>query len=340
VGIGRDHSTALTFAPDGRVLATAGTAAAIALWDVESGTEKEGFVGHRGGTLAAAFAPDGRVLASAGRDHMIRLWEVASRKERRVFGGHPAPVRSLAYTADGRFLAAGHADGVVRLWDAVTGKLLHELPGHRGNVTGLLFAREGRRLFTGSQDATVLLWEVGGLLREGRVPAVKLSDAELTALWDRLGSLEMAGVGLAMQTLARAEDQAAAFAGERVEPVSADEVRRWLADLDSDKFEVRERATKELTRLGKFAEPSLRRTLGARPSLEVRRRVEGLLDKLSGPNLAPEYLRAVRAVEVLEMIGTPRARKVLERLAAGAAEAELTRQAKAALARMNERPAK
>jgi WD domain, G-beta repeat len=334
VGIGRDHSTALTFAPDGRTLASAGTAAAITLWDVESGTETEGFVGHRGGTLAAAFAPDGRVLASAGRDRMIRLWEVASRKERRVFGGHPALVRSLAYTPDGRFLAAGHADGVVRLWDAVTGKLLYELPGHRGAVTGLTFARQGHTLVTGSQDTTVLLWEVGGLLRGGRMPAVQLSDAELKALWERLSSPEAADVSLAMQTLTRAQDQAVAFAGERVEPVSGDKVTRWLADLDSDHFAVRERATKELTRLGKFAEPALRRALRARPSLEVRRRIEGLLNKLSGPHLAPEYLRAVRAVEVLEMIGTPQARKVLERLATGAAEAELTGQAKAALRRL------
>jgi hypothetical protein len=37
---------------------------------------------------------------------------------------------------------------------------------------------------------------------------------------------------------------------------------------------------------------------------------------------------------VLVMIGTPQARKVLEKLATGAAEAELTEQAKAALGRM------
>jgi hypothetical protein len=40
---------------------------------------------------------------------------------------------------------------------------------------------------------------------------------------------------------------------------------------------------------------------------------------------------------VLEAIGTPEARKVLQTLAKGAAEARLTREAKAALARLARR---
>ena len=41
-----------------------------------------------------------------------------------------------------------------------------------------------------------------------------------------------------------------------------------------------------------------------------------------------------RFVEVLEMIGSPETRRVLKRLAGGAPEASLTRQAKAALERL------
>ena len=50
-----------------------------------------------------------------------------------------------------------------------------------------------------------------------------------------------------------------------------------------------------------------------------------------------DALRMVRAVEVLEDIGTPEARAVLEHLAAGVAEARRTREAKAALARLASR---
>jgi hypothetical protein len=48
----------------------------------------------------------------------------------------------------------------------------------------------------------------------------------------------------------------------------------------------------------------------------------------------PERLQALRAVEVLERIGTPEARKVLETLATGAPAARLTREAKASLGRL------
>jgi hypothetical protein len=67
------------------------------------------------------------------------------------------------------------------------------------------------------------------------------------------------------------------------------------------------------------------------------------------PNIAIPYLglrlhpvaapAPKRAVEVCERAGTPEARRLLERLAAWAPEARLTRDAKAALDRLARRPA-
>jgi hypothetical protein len=53
----------------------------------------------------------------------------------------------------------------------------------------------------------------------------------------------------------------------------------------------------------------------------------------------PELLQALRAVAVLEDIGTPTARRLLEDLANGASEARLTREAKASLQRLDRRGA-
>ena len=102
------------------------------------------------------------------------------------------------------------------------------------------------------------------------------------------------------------------------------------ASLDS----VREKAAGELERWGERAVPALRRALVGGPSPEARRQIERLLGRLDGPVTAPEALRAVRAVEVLEQAGTPEARRVLEALAGGAPEARLTREAKASLGRL------
>jgi hypothetical protein len=49
---------------------------------------------------------------------------------------------------------------------------------------------------------------------------------------------------------------------------------------------------------------------------------------------SPALLRGLRAIAVLEQIGTPEAKQLLLNLAAGAPEARLTREAKAALGRL------
>jgi hypothetical protein len=121
--------------------------------------------------------------------------------------------------------------------------------------------------------------------------------------------------------------------------VWSDQVRGRVAvqlpslDLGSDQFKVREQATKELEKLSEVAAPALHKALAGDVSLEIKRRLEALSEELA--NWPAETLRAVRAVEVLEHVGTPAARAVLEGLALdGAPEARLTREAEGALRRM------
>src|SRR5262249_32762114 len=132
--------------------------------------------------------------------------------------------------------------------------------------------------------------------------------------------------------------QTVAFLKERMRPISAEDVARWLGELDSDTFTVRENATQQLERLGKFVEPALKKALEREPSLEAKRRLERLLQRLEDMAPAPERLRALRGLDALEQIGTPDARKILETVAGGAPDAELTLQAKEALGRLQRKP--
>src|SRR5262249_40209275 len=68
----------------------------------------------------------------------------------------------------------------------------------------------------------------------------------------------------------------------------------------------------------------------SRPSVEMRRRVERLVERLSGPIVDPTTLRAIRGVEAVERAGTAEARRLLEALARGEPQARLTREASAA----------
>jgi hypothetical protein len=125
-----------------------------------------------------------------------------------------------------------------------------------------------------------------------------------------------------------------------MQPVKLD-VDRLIADLDSDEYSVREKASQQLARYGRILEKALRQTLEKKePSLEVRRRIEDLLMQMrDASDLVRASPREVRCIELLESIGNAEARRVLQTLAGGIAESELTQEAKASLARLARRAA-
>jgi hypothetical protein len=109
--------------------------------------------------------------------------------------------------------------------------------------------------------------------------------------------------------------------------------RSSIANLDSDSFDAREAASRELAEGGAEAAPALRMALAGHPSAEARKRLEELLAK-AGPLRSGVALRCLRAVAVLERIATPEARRVLETAAEGPADDWLAQEAKASLGRL------
>jgi hypothetical protein len=69
-------------------------------------------------------------------------------------------------------------------------------------------------------------------------------------------------------------------------------------------------------------------------SAEAGERLETLVRRLSDPVPPAETLRALRAIAVLERIGTDDARKMLDELSRGATDAPETKAARSALERM------
>jgi hypothetical protein len=242
----------------------------------------------------------------------------------------------MAFSPDGQLLALGDADGTLRLCLAATGKELKRLPGHRSGITRLAFAPDGRTLATGSWDTTALVWDVSHLIGRREKSPAALGASQLEALWTDLASDDAAKAYRAIHELAAASGQSVPFLAQRVRPraASTDErIVQLIGELDNEQFEAREKAAAELAGLEKQAEPLLRKTLASRPSAEVSRRIEALLNQLQGPVTFPEAVRLLRTIEVLEQAATPEARQHLQKLAAGTSEARLTREAKASLAR-------
>ncbi len=326
----------MVFSPDGKTLASDSFTGneTVGLWEVASGNEIRQFQGHKGDVNSVVFSPDGKTLASASDDKTVRLWEVASGKEIRQFQGHEGYVNSVVFSPDGKTLASASADGTVRLWETATGKEISKLQGHQGAIWSVAFSPDGRSLASAGRNTTVLVWRLSEIYC-GDPLITKLDGKHLESLWADLGNEDAAKAYQAVYTLIAGRKETLTFLQQQIRPAAGPDAQRiaqMLADLDDNKFAVREKASDELAKLGELALPALQKTLAGQPTPEVRYRVEILLAKLSTPT--PERLRVQRAVMVLEQIGSPEAKQLLETLAKGAEGALLTEEARAARQRL------
>jgi WD40 repeat protein len=155
--------------------------------------------------------------------------------------------------------------------------------------------------------------------------------------WSDLADTDAVKAYQAIWALTKTPRETVAYIAGQLTPAVAPDPRKvegLIDDLNSQTFAVREKAQQELVKLGGLAGSALKKRLKADPSLETRQRVEKLVHRLLGPLTLPEHLRAVRAVETLEHIGSDAAKTLLSKYAAGAAGARLTQDATDAVARL------
>jgi RNA polymerase sigma factor (sigma-70 family) len=238
-------------------------------------------------------------------------------------------LRSLALSPDGRTVAAGWGfnDQHLLLFETRTGRFreMPPLPGR--SVTGLSFLPDGRLVSAGT---TATVWSVG-------LRPVTAAGADPLSEWEQLGDPDPEKAWPAMGKLAGTPTEALDLIGRQLRPVpnmAAESLDRILRNLDADQFEDREAAAKELDRLGALAVPRVKAHLARGPSAEVKRRLESFLADYERSDLSPAELRSLRAVEVLEAVGTEPARKLLAELAGGEPSAPLTREAAGAVDRL------
>ncbi len=243
-------------------------------------------------------------------------------------------VSAVSVSPDGRFLTLGTNSGAIRLWDLLDNREVGRLKGHRGTVWCLSFSADGR-LASGSDDTTVLIWDVEKIVAPARRLA-PLKDGEIRELCRALGHSDALKASRAVWRLVLARDGVIGELRKQIRPVPHpnERITRLVQDLGASSFEARERATKELARLGANAEDALRAVLLTGSDLEVRRRAEALLKPFAEGRL---IARERRCLAVLEQVGSAEARTLLRELAGGAPGARLTTEAKAVLGRTSTR---
>jgi WD40 repeat protein len=271
-----------------------------------------------------AWSPDGRCVAGILSVGGVVVLESATGQvlfERPVQGKYPKGVA-----------------GKIRLWDAATGDELASFDAGPGHViTAPAFSPNGRRLASGGEDTTILIWDVSAV-RPGAADA-PLTDQQLADCWKALAGADAAAAWRAAARLAADSAHSVPYLKDRLPPAAASDKRlaRLVADLDADDFETREAAARRLAEAGEAAEGPLRKALEGDVSVELRGRAAGLLEKLEKPS--PDLLRAGRALAALERMSDSEARRLLRSLADGDGAARLTRDARAALDRLDRRAA-
>jgi WD40 repeat protein len=343
-------SWALSFSQDGTRLALSELIAAsvvrpedrptMRVWDITGTQPREiAAVLEQAPDMAAlALAPDGRTLATGGGERdlgrpspsPISLWRLSGKEPPRRtlrLDGHLLAINFMAYSPDGQMLVSAGQTGQVILWETMTGSKYREwqLPGQVARIT---FADDGRHLITANENGTLYV------LRLGHGMA---TVADATTLWEPLASPDAARAYQAMWGMVASPRQTITLFQHRLQPAEGltdEQVGQFIDRLDDRNFAERNKASAALEKLQEQAEPALRRRLAERPSLEVRQRIERLLEEPRP--VRPERLRTMRAIQVLAQIGNRDCQRVLNRLAQGAPGAYETQLAQQALRRLME----
>lgn len=359
---GRLEVNAVSFSPDGKLLATAagsrfGRGAAkgsldVAIWDVKTGkfirSLKNPDIGGRNALSRTLWSPDGQTVAAKGSSQQLYLWDA-----RGIGGAIKVAVDSdsaVAFSSDGKALVV--APGArsrrfssrlrrgtptkIRLIEVTTGQNYLTLPDTKHPITAIALSPRGDALATALGDVNnVVLWKLSP-------PDVKQpDDGSLQSAWNALRGRDAEAAYRAMWTLIAGKDRSLKLIREGFrpskKPIPVKRIRELIGKLGDAKFAVRQKASAALLKIGAPAEPQLRAALAKASELEVKRRIEVLLKFLTArlQRLSGEPLRRIRAIQALERIDTTDSRRFLQKLVKGPPRARETIDAGAALKRID-----
>jgi WD40 repeat protein len=305
----------MRFAPDGCKVLLALDEKPLRIWSSRSGRELPG--GAQTGSRdwrhqALAWSPDSRCLLAT--DKGVHLIEVFSGRTRREFTAKTDDETLLAFSPDGRLIAWADGEETIVVAAVDSGAEVARWQPDHGTVRCLAFSPDSRLLASGGYNGTILLWQVPK--RPGG--AATLPQPKREELWQQLAAADAGDAAAALAAFVDAPDASVDWIGAKLRGAwvrpEREHLAKLVADLDAEAFEVRQKAARELATAGNAAEDFLRQALKKSPSPEKVRQVRRLLARLDPSAITAERLQAVRAIEVLERIGTRQARGVLVEL--------------------------
>ncbi len=309
----------------------------VRVWDLTTGKELHEFANRFRYLQGLAFSPDGQwVVGARGTNEFPMpkpetvVWSARTGKDVVTI---PTFAVSAVFSPDGRHLATGSVDGIVQLWETASWSVRSEHKGQATRINALSFAPTGSRLYSGGLDTSVLAWDT-------RIP-VATGSGDLASAWTDLESRDARRALLAQSQFLAGPGEAIKIFSARIpaaEAIDPKRIERWIDDLDAAEFATRDAATTSLQNAIPQTGPLLEKRLAGNVTVEVRQRITQILSKRE--EKTPAQLRQIRAVHIMEQLGTAEAKALLQTWASGYADAELTRHANQTLRRLVERTEK
>ncbi len=150
--------TAVTWSPDGNLIASASYDKTVRIWNASSGDTTFICKGHTDRVNAVAWSPDSRRIVSASNDGTAQIWDAATGRSLSTYRGHALAVTAIAWSPDGRRIASASDDKTVQVWDATTGATIFTYRGHSNRVLAVAWSPNGQRIASAGDDKTVQVW--------------------------------------------------------------------------------------------------------------------------------------------------------------------------------------
>jgi WD40 repeat protein len=113
------QGVALSFSPDGKLIATPSTLGFARIWDATTFREVATLSGFMMGVHSAVFSPDGHRLATGSNGiEAAKLWDVESHENLLTLEGRGSMLHLTAFSPDGSILGAKSWAGDLNLWRA------------------------------------------------------------------------------------------------------------------------------------------------------------------------------------------------------------------------------
>ena len=151
---------ALTFSPDGSILAVSGYHEILLHKPDGSGLVAR-LIGESPRIESLAFSKDGKELAACGgapaEFGQVQIWDTSSHKAIKTFDISTDELYGISFDPDEKSVAFGGADKIVHRINLETGKEMLDFRAHADWVLGTQFTHDGKQLVSCSRDKAMKL---------------------------------------------------------------------------------------------------------------------------------------------------------------------------------------